>query len=322
MTRNEVLIAQLNALLRLTRTEQMIAQTRRAQAATPKIERELDHNAGKCGERARLLADSIRSFGHLPDSLGVVVAQVGATLKTVAEQGQDLDEALLGDLALEHQMLDRARFARMLAEQLGETKVARNLERVETAHTSTIEWLMERLGEVAVGGPTGLRPTPVQAIVGVGRRVGQFPARQTAAAVNRSVDSARNARDRAADAVSTNVARTRQLVESAGEIWTAGRDASLKRSEELAVQRGDREQAASINRTRRNLGAVEASELPVRGYDSLTVTDVKRRIERLTEADDVRAVLAYEEANKERKSVLSTASRRLEVITSELAAAS
>ena len=60
----------------------------------------------------------------------------------------------------------------------------------------------------------------------------------------------------------------------------------------------------------------------MRGYDSLTVTDVKRRIERLTEADDVRAVLAYEEANKERKSVLSTASRRLEVITSELAAAS
>ena len=162
----------------------------------------------------------------------------------------------------------------------------------------------------------------MQAVIGFGRRVGQLPARQATAVVNRSVDTARSVRDRSSDVVSTNVARTRQLVEAAGEIWTAGRDATLKRSEELAAQRGNRDQAASIHRTRRNLGAVEAAELPVRGYDSLTVATASRRIERLTDADDVRAVLAYEEANKDRKSVVSTARRRLEAIASELAAAS
>lgn len=322
MTRHELLVSQLNALLRLTQTEQMVAQTRRAQAATPEIERELDHNAGKAEDRSRLLIDSIRSLGQVPDVLGIAVGRVGATLKATAEQGQDLDEALLGDLAMEHQLLDRARFARMLAEQLGETKVGRNLQRLETAHTSTIEWLMDRLGEIAVGGPPALRPTPAQAVVGFGRRVGQFPARWTAGAVNRSVESAREVRERSSDAVSTNVERTRQLVKAAGEIWAAGRDASLKRSEELAVERGDREQAATIHRTRRDLGAVDASELPVRGYDSLTVSEANRRIERLTDASDVRAVLAYEQANKARKSVISTARQRLEVLASELAAAS
>ena len=60
----------------------------------------------------------------------------------------------------------------------------------------------------------------------------------------------------------------------------------------------------------------------MRGYDSLSVADANRRIERLTDADDVRAMLAYEAANKARKSVVSNARRRLEAIASELAAAS
>ena len=300
----------------------MIAETRRTQAANPKIERELDHNVSKCEERSQLLSDTIRGLGHVPDVLGVAVGRIGATLKATAEQGQDLDEALLGDLALEHQLLDRARFARMLAEQLGENRVGRVLERLEVAHTSTIAWLMDRLGEVAVGGPAGLRPTPVQVVAGLGRRVGQYPARQATGVVNRSVEMMRDLRDRSTDVVSVNVARTRELVDAAGEIWMAGRDASLRRSEDLAVQRGDREAAAGIHRTRRNLGAVDASELPVRGFDSLTVSVANRRIDRLTDADDVRAVLAYEEANKARKSVVMTARRRLEAIASQLAAAS
>ena len=238
MSRHGLLLAQLNALLRLTQTEQTVTQTRRAQAATADIERQLGDIVDECAQRADLLAESIRSLGQAPDVLGVAVGRIGATLKTAVEQGQDLDELLLGDLALEHQLLDRARFARMLAEQLSETSVAGTLERVEVAHTTTIEWLMDRLGEIAVGGPVSLRPTPMEAFVGFGRRVGQLPARQTAGAVNRSVESARRARDRTSEVVSTNVARTRQLVEAASEIWTAGRDASLKRSEELAVERG------------------------------------------------------------------------------------
>ena len=160
------LVSQLNALLRLTHTEIMVAETRRAQAATRDIERELDANADKARQRSLLLVDAIRDLGGVPDVLGVAAGRFAATAKATTEQGQDLVEALLGDLALEHQLLDRARLASMLADVAGETATKRTLERLETAHTATIDWLMTRLGEVAVGGPAALRPTPMQTVVG------------------------------------------------------------------------------------------------------------------------------------------------------------
>ena len=122
MPTNAFLVEQLNALLRLTQTEKLIAETRRLQASTDQIERELRQNAEKCDERARLLADTIRSLDSVPDVFGVVVGRVAATIKASAEQGQDLTDALLGDLGLEHELLDRTRLARVVAEQLGETK--------------------------------------------------------------------------------------------------------------------------------------------------------------------------------------------------------
>ena len=110
----------------------------------------------------------------------------------------------------------------------------------------------------------------------------------TAQVVNRSLDAAGRLRRQLGDTISTNVDRTRQLVDAAGEIWTAGRDASLERTEELADRRGDRRTARRVRRTRRELGALDASELPIRNYDSLTVETAVGRIERLREADDAR----------------------------------
>ena len=97
------------------------------------------------------------------------------------------------------------------------------------------------------------------------------------------------------------------MVQAAGEIWSAGRDASLQRSETLADQRGDRQTAASIHRARLDLGGLDSTELPIRNYDGLTASVAMRRIARLTNADDVRAILAYETANKERKGVINSA---------------
>src|SRR5918993_29086 len=108
MSTTSELLTQLNALLRLTNTEIMIAETRRAQATTPAIEREL---------------------------------------------------------------VDRPRLAAMIADHLEARAARRTLDRLEVAHTATIEWLMTRLAEVAVGGPVALRPTPLQSAVGFGRRL-------------------------------------------------------------------------------------------------------------------------------------------------------
>ena len=80
----------------------------------------------------------------------------------------------------------------------------------------------------------------------------------------------------------TNVARARELVNAAGAIWTAGRDATLERTEEIANKRGDR----------------------------------------LRDPSQVRTVLAYEESNRNRKGVVEAAKARIEALASSLVAAS
>jgi bacterioferritin (cytochrome b1) len=320
-TRND-LVSQLNALLRLTQSETMIAESRRGQAATEAIERELAANADKCRERAGLLARALRDLDAVPDLVGTAAGRVATTVKGTLEQGQDLTEALLGDLALEHELLSRTRVAQMMASQLGESKTLKVLDRLEVAHTATIDWLMTRLGEIAIDAPPALRPTPMQSIVGAGRRWSVLPASQTARFVNRSVEATTRLGRRTADAVSMNVDRSRQLIEAASDIWTAGRDAALKRSEEAAAEHGAPDTARELNRARRQLGAVEGHELPIRNYDSLTAATAISRIDRLRVPDDVRTVVAYERANKRRKSVTAALDKRLQRLAADLAAAS
>ena len=320
-TRNE-LVSQLNALLRLTQTETMIAETRRGQAATDAIERELAVNADKCRERAGLLATALRNLGAVPDVVGAATGRFGAIVKSTVEQGQNLTEALLGDLALEHQLLSRVRLAKMMAERLDESRTLRVLDRLEVAHEATIEWLMTRLGEIAIDAPPSLRPTPMQSVVGIGRRLTALPANQYAEFVNRSVETTTRFGRRAAETISINIDRSRQLIEAAGDIWTAGRDAALKRSEQAAADGGARQTARDLNRVRRGLGAVDGDELPIRNYDSLTADDAISRIDRLRDADDVRTLLAYETANKRRKGVTGVLQTRLRILAETLAAAS
>jgi len=316
------LLAQLNALLRLTNTEIMIAETRRAQATRPEIERELATNADMGRQRAELLATSIRQLDGVPDVVGAAAGRVAASLKAAVEQGQDLTDAVLGDLALEHELLNRTKLATMMAEHLELRQALRTLERLERAHSETIEWLTIRLAEVATGGPAALRPTVVQSFVGLSRRLSTLPARNVAGTVNRSIDGANRIGRQTADAARTNTRRVRELIDAAGDIWTAGRDAGLKRTEEIAADRGDTEQAHTVNRRRRQLGAVEPAELPIRGYDALRADEASARITRLTDVDDVRTILAYESAHKARKSVIAAARDRVERRATQLAAAS
>ena len=318
-----MLVTQLNSLLRLTNTEAMIAQTRRAQATSERIERELSANADKCKERIDLINDAIRDLGGIVDVVGATVGRAGTVVKLATEHSLPIEEALLSDLLLEQQMLDRARFAKMVAEQAAvPARVVRVLDRLELAHSATVEWLMQRLGEVAVGGAPALRPSRAQAAAGIGRRLTQLPGRQASTTINRSFATASQLQQRVGVAVGTNVARTRQLISAAGEIWSAGRDASMKRTEQIANGRGDVELAGRVKRARRETGAVDANELPIRNYDAKGVTQVVAALSRLNDAEGVRTVLAYEAANKARKGVVEAANARIEALAAALAAAS
>ncbi|MDP9405956.1 MAG: ferritin-like domain-containing protein, partial [Actinomycetota bacterium] len=318
-TSTSQLLSELNTLLRLTQTEAVIASTRVAQASTPAIARELSRNAEEARRRTRELSDAIRDLGGVPNVVAAAVGRVGAVAKAQLEQGQTLTDALLGDLALEHELRDRAHLLKLLAESASNPKLVRLAERVVNDHAETIAWIETRLAEVAVGGPAAIRPTPAQATVGAVRRLASLPVRQAAAGFNRAANKLGDLRRQTGAVIDTNVERASQLRDAAGEIFTSGRDAALERTERVAREDGAGKTAETVHDTRAQLGALRADELPIRGYDELSAADAASRVEQLDDPADVRAVLSFETANKGRKRVVDAAQRRLETIAAEKA---
>lgn len=319
--RTNMMIAELRALLRLTETEVSIAETRRAQARTEAVERELAQNADKGRERARLIAAALGDLGGVPDVVTTVVGRFNATAKSGFEQAQPLSEALLGDLALEHQLQDRARFLEALATAAGDRKIARLAQRLQEAHGATIEWLTVVLAEVALGGPAALRPTPVQAVLSVGLSIATLPARTVTRGVNQVAGRAALLRNRAQTTVEDVAETATEVTEAVVDVVTTGRDASLKRAETLARREGARDLAESVRGTRRDLGALDADELPIKRYASLTQQPAITAIKKLERPEDVRAVIAYEQAHKNRASVVSAAQTRLAALAKAVVSA-
>ncbi len=363
------LAAELVALHRLTRTEAQIARLRVAQAKDEAFRRELLENAEQADERSLRLQDALRALGGTPDVVGDVVGRAFALTKATTEQLQPFSEGLLGDLALEHQLRDRAVFARVLAEAHDELEVAALMRDLESAHTETIEWIAIRLAELAQGGPVALVPTPPQAAFRALARFAVLPTRQYAALLNKTADLVRRSRakaHRSADAAQAQVResaeaaaeRARETVqatrqhardaaestresvqdaaestrksvqdaaestrETAGEIADAtaevaeaGRDAAMARAEEVAPSETVREAA---HEAREMLGTVESDALPIKDYDALTATDAAARVADLRDSDDVRLVMRYERAHKDRKTVLTAADKRVTDLAEE-----
>jgi hypothetical protein len=148
-SQKSMIIAELRALLRLTETEIQVAETRRAQARTEAVERELAENADNGRLRATAIARVLREEGGVPDIVNATAGRVAALAKSNLEQGQPFTEALLGDLALEHQLQDRATLLKALGTAAGRTSVVELADRLIDAHSATVEWL--------TGGPGGGR---------------------------------------------------------------------------------------------------------------------------------------------------------------------
>ena len=305
---------ELVVLHRLTQTEIMIAEARRAQATSDRFERELAQNADKGRERLSLLDAAIRKLGGVPDVLGLAVGRVSAMTVLTLNQAQPLDEALLADLALEHQLHDRAVFAKVLAEASGLTDVVRLMQRLELAHAATIEWLTTRLAEIGVGGPPALAPAPTQAALGAVQRAAFLPSRVLARGVNRGVARLQELTRRSKESTGEAAARGRRLASAAGEVLGSGVAAGLSGAEREATKQDLPRTASAIHTTRVDRGVLESSELPIRGYDALNAPDCSRRIRGLQRPEDVRVVLAYEAAHKDRKLVRDAGATKLEAL--------
>jgi hypothetical protein len=332
MTDNAKIINQLRALLLLTQTEEQIARTRVGQARTDAVRRELTQNADNAAARTQAITEQLRASGGVPDVVTPALGRLGALVKSALEQAEPLEEALLQDLELEHQLLDRATYLRVLAETAGQAKVKALAERLITAHESTVEWLTVVLAEEALGGPAALVATPFQKVAGGAARAVNAPVRFMANTVNRAVDTVQTTVHSTVDSVQSNaeqlgdsarddarglVGRAATLTGAVRETLAAGRAASLRRAERVARREGNTEAAEAAKAAREELGDVTADELPIKGYDALSVPDAVKAIKQLRTPHDINVIIRYEETHKDRANVSSAAQTQLAALAKE-----
>jgi hypothetical protein len=316
-TTNAKMINQLRALLLLTQTEEQVARTRISQARTDAVRRELTQNADNAADRTRAIADQLRAIGGVPDVVTPAIGRLGAVVKATLEQAEPIEEALLQDLQLEHDLLDRATYLKVLADTAGQTKVKALAERLVTAHEATVEWLTVVLAEEALGGPAALVATPFQKVAGSAARAVNAPVRFVANTVNRAVDSVQNAGDEAEDAARGVAGRAAAISDAVRETLAVGRAASLRRAERIAQRDGNTDAAKVARAAREELGDVTADELPIKGFDSLGTGDAAKAVKGLTEPHDIRVIIRYEETHKARASVVSAAQAALKDVAKE-----
>ncbi|MEV0251844.1 ferritin-like domain-containing protein [Nocardia sp. NPDC050712] len=315
-TRNTTitLIAQLRTIRDLTNTEIRIAETRIAQARTEAVRRELAENAENARGRVEAIGTAIRELGGVPGWIGPFFGRAAAAVKAVGEQAQSFDEALLGDLALENQILDRARYIKALATTVQNADVVAVAERLITAHTATVEWLTTVLAEDALGGPAALRRTPFQAATGTAVKLANIPVTWSTRGIDRALDTVRSA----PPALGALLARGAHAGDVAAKTLSASRDSALETAERVTRREGADSTAEALHSRRTATGVLDPGELPIGGYEDLNVTQAVAAIKELTESADVRAVLAYEEAHKSRPGVVSAAQTRVAAIAREI----
>jgi hypothetical protein len=308
------LLAQLRAILDLTNTEIQVAETRVAQARTEAVQRELTQNAANGRSRAEAVEAAIRELGGYPDVVGPFIGRAAAAVKALTEQAQPFDEALLGDLALEHQLLDRARYIKALAVAVSHKDIQSLADRLIEAHSATVDWLTTVLAEDALGGPAALRRTPLQAATGAAVRLAYIPMSLSARGLDKAIDTVRTAPPTLGELLS----RGAQARDVAVKTLTASRDAALETAERVVRGEGAEDAADALHSVRAATGALDPDELPIADYTELNVGQAVAAVKDLTEPADIRVIIAFEEAHKNRHGVVSAAQTRLADIAKEV----
>lgn len=308
------LIAQLRTVLDLTNTEIQVAETRIVQARTDAVRRELTQNAENGRARAEQIETAIRDLGGFPDVIGPFLGRAAAAVKALTEQAAAFDEALLGDLALEDQLLDRSRYIKALAVAAKHKDVEDLADRLITAHSATVDWLTTVLAEDALGGPAALRRTPLQAAAGLTVKILNLPFTWSVKRADRAVEAVRSVRPAVGDLVD----RGARSGEIAAKALAGARNSALEAAERITREQGADDVADVIHAARGAAGVLDSDELPIAEYDELNQTDAIAAVKDLTEASDIRVIVAYEEAHKNRQRVVSAAQTRLAAIAQEV----
>lgn len=192
MTRakTEKLLGQLRVLHRLTVSESQVAQSRQVLARNDGVRQQFRANAANAQQRTQLIAAALRELGGVPDVITPVLGRATALVKTVVEQAQPLTGALFADLALEHQLLDRARYLEVLADAAGHIDTRLLAQRLQCAHRDTVEWITSVLAEEACEKPAPVPPTPVRKALGWLTSAAKYPSRWAATRINEAARAA------------------------------------------------------------------------------------------------------------------------------------
>lgn len=308
------LINQLRTVLDLTHTEIQVAETRIAQARTDAVRDELTKNANNGRIRAEAIEKAIRDLGGFPDTIGPFLGRAAAAVKALTEQAQPFDEALLGDLALEDQLLDRSRYIKALAVSAKNTDVQALADRLITAHSATVNWLTTVLAEDALGGPAALRRTPLQAAAGTAVKIVNLPGQWSAQSAERVAELVRST----GPAVDDLVRRAQRAGEVALKAIGASRDAALQSAEAVVRDEGAEKTADALHNARAAGGILDAEELPIADYDELNLNEAVAAVKELEAPSDIRTIIAYEEMNKNRQKLVSAAQTRVAEIAQEV----
>jgi hypothetical protein len=314
MSTTTTLLTQLRTILDLTHTEIQVAETRIAQARTDAVRRELTQNAENGRIRAVAIEKAIRDLGGFPDTIGPFLGRAAAAVKALTEQAQPFDEALLGDLALEDQLLDRARYVKALAVAAKKPDVQDLADRLITAHSATVNWLTTVLAEDALGGPAALRRTPLQAAAGTAVKLVNLPGQWSAQSAERIAELVRSA----GPAVEDLRERAQRASEITLKALGASRDGALRSAEKVVRREGANDAADTLHKARAAGGVVDADELPIAGYDELNLSDAVAAVKDLDDPSDIRTIIAYEEMHKGRQRLVSAAQTRLADIAQEV----
>ena len=317
MTDNTKLINQLRALVLLTQTEEQVARTRISQARTDAVRRELTQNADNAAARTLEITEQLRALGGVPDVVTPAIGRLSAILKATFEQAAPIEEALLTDLQLEHQLLDRATYLKVLADQAGETRVRQLAEKLITAHKATVEWITVVMAEEAMGGPAALVATPLQKVAGGVARAVNAPVRFVANSVNNAVDTVQHAGGETTERFGAVAGRAAALGDAVRETLSAGRSSSLRRAEEIARREGNTDAAKAAKSAREELGDVAPDELPIKNFDQLSVGDAVTAIKQLKTPHDINVIIRYEETHKNRANVASAAQTQMAALAKE-----
>jgi hypothetical protein len=315
----DTLIVQLRALDQLTRTEAQIARIRLGQARTDAVRRELSENGDNAVSRAQRISAQLRALDAVPDVVEPALGRVVALVKSTVEQAQPIEEALLGDLALEHQLLDRARYVRVLAERAGLSEVQDLADDLVTAHSATVDWLTTVLAEEALGGPAALMPTPLQRVAGGVVQAVTFPTRFAVRGAKRAVNNVYRTGEQTRETLESLAGTVAKVGSGSREVATAGRDAALGRAERVANREGASPVAEAVHRSRAGMGSLRAAELPVKHYEEMTAETAIAALRGLSDPDELNTMIRFEEGHKKRSSVVSAAQTHFAAVAKDAA---